>query len=85
VQSYRFAVSSLNFREYIAGTVLGTLPGIAVQVWTGTLGRAVLAGDVAPGTMALWALGLAALITATWFIGTRIRRILRDAERLLPA
>jgi uncharacterized membrane protein YdjX (TVP38/TMEM64 family) len=85
VQSYLFSVSSLTFRQYIAGTVLGTLPGIAVQVWTGTLGRAVLAGDVAPGTMALWALGLAALITATWFIGTRIRRILRDAERLLPA
>jgi uncharacterized membrane protein YdjX (TVP38/TMEM64 family) len=85
IQSYLFSVSSLTFRQYIAGTVLGTLPAIAVQVWTGTLGRAVLAGEVAPGTMALWALGLVALIVATVLIGARIRRLLRDAERLLPA
>ena len=85
IQSYLFSISSLTFRQYIAGTVLGTLPGIAVQVWTGTLGRAVLDGDVAPGTVALWSLGLAALIAATWLIGTRIRRLLREAERLLPA
>ena len=57
IQSYLFSVSSLTFRQYIAGTVLGTFPAIAVQVWTGTLGRAILAGDVAPGTMALWASG----------------------------
>jgi uncharacterized membrane protein YdjX (TVP38/TMEM64 family) len=85
VQSYLFSVSSLTFGQYIAGTVLGTLPAIAVQVWTGTLGRAVLAGEVAPGTMALWGSGLVALIVATALIGARIRRLLRDAERLLPA
>lgn len=85
IQSYLFSVSSLTFRQYIAGTVLGTFPAIAVQVWTGTLGRAILAGDVAPGTMALWGLGLAALIAATFLIGARIRRLLREAERLIPA
>jgi uncharacterized membrane protein YdjX (TVP38/TMEM64 family) len=85
IQSYLFSISSLTFRQYIAGTVLGTLPGIAVQVWTGTLGRAVLAGDLAPGTLAIWSLGFGALIVATILIGRRIRRLLRETEPVLPA
>ena len=79
IQSYMFSVSSLTFRQYIAGTILGTLPAIAIQVWTGTLGRAVLAGEVAPGTMALWGVGVVALILATVLIGARVRRLLAAA------
>ncbi len=79
IQSYLFSVSSLSFRQYMAGTILGTLPAIAIQVWTGTLGRAVLAGEVAPGTMAIWGLGVVALLAATYLIGRQIRRLLADA------
>lgn len=76
VQSYMFSITSLTFTQYIAGTVLGTLPAIALQVWTGTLGRAVLAGEVAPGAMVLWSFGVVALIVATFLIGARIRLVL---------
>jgi uncharacterized membrane protein YdjX (TVP38/TMEM64 family) len=76
LQSYMFSVTSLTFGQYMAGTVLGTLPAIAIQVWTGTLGRAVLAGEVAPGTLALWGIGVVALIGATFLIGRRIRRLM---------
>jgi uncharacterized membrane protein YdjX (TVP38/TMEM64 family) len=76
VQSYMFSVTSLTFTQYFVGTVLGTFPAIAIQVWTGTLGRAALAGEVAPGTMALWSIGVVALVAATFLIGVRIRRLL---------
>lgn len=85
VQSYLFSVTSLNFPQYMAGTVIGTFPAIAIQVWTGTLGRTVLAGEVAPGTIALWGLGFVALLLATWLIGLRIRRLLLETADDLAA
>jgi uncharacterized membrane protein YdjX (TVP38/TMEM64 family) len=76
IQSYMFSITSLDFRAYLAGTVLGTLPAMVLQVWTGTVGRTMLEVGVPPGTTALWIVGLVALVLATALIGRRLRRLL---------
>nr|WP_281411478.1 VTT domain-containing protein [Enterovirga sp. DB1703] len=76
IQSYLFSITSLDFRAYIAGTVLGTLPAMVLQVWTGTLGRTMIEAGLPAGTTALWAMGLVALVLATALIGRRLRGLL---------
>jgi uncharacterized membrane protein YdjX (TVP38/TMEM64 family) len=76
VQSYMFSVTSLPFRPYMVGTLIGTLPAIVLQVWTGTIGRSAIEAGVNPATIVLWLVGFGALVLATALIGRRVRRLL---------
>jgi uncharacterized membrane protein YdjX (TVP38/TMEM64 family) len=79
-QSYLFSITSLGFGAYMAGTIVGTLPGMVVQVWAGTVGRSALEAGLPAGTILLWSVGLVALAAATLLIGRRVRRLLGEAK-----
>ena len=76
IQSYLFSVTALKFRPYLIGTIIGTLPGMVLQVWTGMVGRSMLEAGPHPATVALWGVGLVALVLATTLIGRRVQRLL---------
>jgi uncharacterized membrane protein YdjX (TVP38/TMEM64 family) len=67
IVNFAAGLTSIRFKDYLAGTALGTVPGILPFVWLGSSGlRAVRTGDVWP---LLAALSLIALLVlgSTWY------------------
>ena len=80
LQSYMFAATSLPFRPYLIGTVVGIAPGIAAQVAAGALGQAAFRSDWGAVQTALLSVACLAFAAAILFIGREARRQLRLDE-----
>jgi len=79
LQNYLFGITDVPFRQYLAATVVGILPGTATNVL-------LAAGSVAgPGSqrlqLTLGLFGLAVSLLVGWLLGRAVKRRLRiDAE-----
>ena len=78
LQNYFFSVSTLTFLPYIAATAIGILPGTALYVYLGTLGRQADAGAL---HWVMAALGLAATAAIVWLVKQRAQRALERMDR----
>jgi uncharacterized membrane protein YdjX (TVP38/TMEM64 family) len=79
MKSYFFGLTRVPLGAYIAGTMAGMLPGLALKVYVGSAGRDVLHG----GGAAQWALlatGLAATVAATVVVTRLTRKRLQHAN-----
>ncbi len=80
--NFAAGLTSIRFRDYLLGTILGTVPGILPFVMLGSSGRALTKGDVMPlmGALALTGLLVGA---ATWYRRRRQspEKALEETER----
>ena len=80
VLHYALSASRLRGRDFVAGTLLGSLPAMALQAWAGSVaGRWLAAGEEGgPGSAAtlLQGVGLAATAVAVWTVARSARRAL---------
>jgi uncharacterized membrane protein YdjX (TVP38/TMEM64 family) len=80
VLHYALSASRLRGRDFVLGTLLGSLPAMALQAWAGSVAGGWLArgGSGAPGVAgtALQGLGLVATVVAAWAIARSARRAL---------
>lgn len=72
MKNYFFGLTGVRFVPYLAGTLLGMMPGLLLKVWLGAAGRDV-AGGGGPLQWALLAAGIAATIAASVIV-TRLTR-----------
>jgi uncharacterized membrane protein YdjX (TVP38/TMEM64 family) len=84
--NFAAGLTSIRFKDYLIGTVLGTVPGILPFVMMGSGLRALKSGDVLP---LMGALGLTGLLVggATWYRRRRQspQKALEDVERSRPS
>ena len=84
--NFAAGLTSIRFKDYLLGTVLGTVPGILPFVMMGSGLRALKSGDVLP---LMGALGLTGLLVggATWYRRRRQspQKALEDVERSRPS
>jgi uncharacterized membrane protein YdjX (TVP38/TMEM64 family) len=78
LQNYLFGVTAIPFRQYVAATFAGIIPGAALYTYLGTLGN--VAGDAGPARWALFAFGLLATIAVVILVSRKARAKLRQAE-----
>ena len=79
LQNYVLAVSGIAFAPFALATLVGVVPGAALYVWLGTLGRT----EVASGGALGWAVplgGLAATAAVAWLVARRAKRALAELE-----
>ena len=84
--NFAAGLTSIRFKDYLLGTVLGTVPGILPFVMMGSGLQALKSGDVLP---LMGALGLTGLLVggATWYRRRRQspQKALEDVERSRPS
>jgi len=84
--NFAAGLTSIRFKDYLLGTVLGTVPGILPFVMMGSGLRALKSGDVLP---LMGALGLTGLLVggATWYRRRRQspQKALEEVERSRPS
>jgi uncharacterized membrane protein YdjX (TVP38/TMEM64 family) len=79
VKSYFFGLTRVELGAYLAGTVAGMLPGLALKVWLGAAGRDV----IARGGLMEWTTlgaGIAATVALTVLVARMTRRRLKLAS-----
>jgi len=76
LSNYLYGITSVNFWEYVGGTVLGMLPGTIAYVYGGNAGREISGHSGSPNWFTL-ALGVLATIGAVTILG----RIATDAMK----
>jgi len=82
VQNYLFGVTEIRFIPYLGATAVGIIPGLALYVYLGTLGRAALEGDD-PGGGLQWiffGIGLAATALVAWLLAHKAKARLQGSE-----
>ena len=72
LKSYLLGLTRVRLDHYMAATLAGVLPDLAVKVYLGAAGRDVLAHGSA-ANWALFALGIAALVALTYIVGRKVR------------
>ncbi len=83
LQNYFFSVSTIGFWPYVKATFVGIMPGTALYVYLGSIGKA--AGS--DGGVARWTLlgaGLIATAVVVWLVTARARKAL-DVMDIEPA
>ena len=73
LQNYLFGATGISFREYVAATFAGIMPGSLLYVYLGVLGKAATSGG-APGGPLTWAwlaLGLVATLAAVALVARK--------------
>jgi uncharacterized membrane protein YdjX (TVP38/TMEM64 family) len=80
LQNYFFGLTAIPFWHYAIATLIGMIPGAAVNVYLGTLGNIVLS-DSEETTVrgSAFAVGLIATIAVTWLITRKARQKLAQA------
>lgn len=75
--NYALGRSRVPWRAYVIGTALGILPGTAVSVYVGSLGRDLWAPDrhTEPVEWVVVAGGMLVLAVTPWFLRRRLRRM----------
>ena len=73
--NYFLGTTALRARDFALGSFIGSLPAQALYVFLGATGRSALEGS--PEKWAVVALGLAATLALTVYIGRLVRRELR--------
>ena len=68
LQNYFFGMTEVRLAHFLAGTMMGILPGTLWNVYLGALGKSALEGDATPLQWGLFAVGLIATIAVTIFI-----------------
>ena len=77
LQNYLFGVTAIPFAQFVAATFAGIIPGTALYIYIGVLGRA--SGDAGPIKWTLFALGLAATVAVAVLIARKARAKLAEA------
>jgi uncharacterized membrane protein YdjX (TVP38/TMEM64 family) len=67
MQNYVLGVTTVRFADFLAGTLLGIIPGTLVEVALGATGRAAMGGG--PVQWTLLGVGIVATIAVAWYIG----------------
>ena len=80
LQNYFFGLTGIPFWHYATATLIGMIPGAAVNVYLGTLGNIVLS-DSEETTVrgSAFMVGLIATIAVTWLITRKARQKLTQA------
>lgn len=73
LKSYFLGLTQVDWRSYIAASVAGMLPGLALKSWLGHIGRDALARGSPLGWLLL-AGGIAATVAAAAIVGRMARR-----------
>lgn len=77
LQNYLFGASSISAMAFLTATFFGIIPGTAMYVYIGTLGRAaVLRQQLSTGQIVLVAVGLLATVLAVVIIARKARHVL---------
>lgn len=77
LQNYMFGVTAIPFRQFVAATFFGIIPGTALYTYLGVLGNQ--AGDGGPAKWALFGAGLLATIAVVILVARKARAKLREA------
>jgi uncharacterized membrane protein YdjX (TVP38/TMEM64 family) len=75
MQNYLFGITGIPFRHYVAATCAGIVPGAALFVYLGTLGRA----SRGPLEWAFFGLGLLATAAAVTLVARKAKAKLAEA------
>lgn len=82
LQNYFFGVTDVRAISYVAATFVGIVPGTALYVYLGTLGKLAATGGALDGPqIALLAVGLFATIAAIVIITRKAKQALNEAGR----
>lgn len=77
LQNYFFGASSISATAFLTATFFGIIPGTAMYVYIGTLGRAtVLHQQLSTGQIVLFAVGLLATVLAVVIIARKASHVL---------
>ena len=77
LQNYFFGASSISATAFLTATFFGIIPGTAMYVYLGTLGRAaVLDHQLSIGQITLFVIGLLATVIAVIIIARKARLVL---------
>jgi uncharacterized membrane protein YdjX (TVP38/TMEM64 family) len=78
LQNYFFGITRIPFWHYLLATLLGILPGTAVNVSIATAGHSVTLGGLwHPLKLALFMFGLAVTVGVCWTITRRVQSMLK--------
>ncbi len=77
LQNYLFGVTAIPFRHFVAATFVGIIPGAALYIYLGALGKA--AGGAGPARWAAFGAGLSATIAVVILVTRKARAKLREA------
>jgi len=79
--NYYFGITRIPFRQYLAGTLLGIIPGTSVNVVLASAGYAyALGGMLHPLKLVLLAIGVVVTLYVCRSVVLRVRKVLRDAH-----
>jgi len=82
--NYYFGITRIPFRQYLAGTLLGIIPGTSVNVLLASAGYAYTLGGMRhPLKLGLLAIGVVVTVYVCRSVMLRVRRVLRDAHARL--
>jgi uncharacterized membrane protein YdjX (TVP38/TMEM64 family) len=81
LQNYALGASAISFGEYVAATLIGIVPGVAIYVYFGVFGKGL--GSSGPGVLdwALAAAGIAATIALGVIVGRKTREKFAETKR----
>ena len=77
LQNYLFGVTAIPFPHFVAATFAGIIPGTALYIYLGALGRAARSGGHAK--WAFFAVGLVATIVVVILVAIKARAMLHEA------
>lgn len=79
LQNYVFGASSIPMREFVIATFFGIIPGTALYIYIGTLGRAAAEHtEFSTPQIALFVVGLVATVAAVVIVTRKARLMLRQ-------
>lgn len=77
LQNYIFGASSVSAVDFVVSTFFGIIPGTALYVYIGTLGREAAVGQqLSSGQIALFVIGLVATLTAVVIVTRKAKLML---------
>ena len=84
LQNYFFGMTEVRLSHFLAGTMMGILPGTLLNVYLGAFGKSALEGDASPLQWGFFAVGLIATIAATIFIARAAQGKLQARKKVPP-
>jgi uncharacterized membrane protein YdjX (TVP38/TMEM64 family) len=75
IQNYLFGITHIPFRQYVAATFFGILPGTVFDVYLGSIGSRPLA-ERSPLEWTVLGIGLAATAALVWLVARKARESL---------